>query len=108
MSALTLVTKETYEAEVVNESKLVIVDFFSPFCMPCKQMEPVLEEIADELAANVKIVKVDASAEPDLAAQFGIRGAPTFVALRGGEKLDMLIGAKPKEAMMEWIDSADL
>ncbi|WP_309398082.1 thioredoxin [Cerasicoccus maritimus] len=108
MSALTLVTKDTYAAEVEQESKLVVVDFFSPYCMPCKQMEPVLEEIASERVDDLKIVKVDASAEPDLAAKFGIRGAPTFVALRNGEKLDMLIGAKPKAAMLEWIDSADL
>ncbi|WP_309383148.1 thioredoxin [Cerasicoccus frondis] len=108
MSALTLVTKDTYEAEVVQETKLVVIDFFSPYCMPCKQMEPLLEEISTELADSVKIVKVDASAEPDLAAQFGIRGAPTFVALRNGEKVDMLIGAKPKQAMLDWIDSADL
>ncbi|GHC00490.1 thioredoxin [Cerasicoccus arenae] len=108
MSALTIVTKDTYATEVEQASQLVVIDFFSPWCMPCKAMEPVLDEIAAERADQVKIVKVDASAEPDLAAKFGIRGAPTFVALRNGEKVDMLIGAKPKQAMLDWIDSADL
>lgn len=108
MSAVTQVTKDTYATEVEQADKLVVIDFYSPWCRPCKAMEPVLDEIAAERAEDVKIVKIDASEEGELAQKFGIMGAPTFVALRKGEKVDMVSGLRSKEFMLDWIDNADL
>jgi len=107
MSTLTQVTKDTYESEVEQADKLVVIDFFSPWCRPCKAMEPVLDEIAGK-RDDVKIVKVDASEEGEIAQKFGVMGAPTFVALRNGEKIDMVSGMRSKEFMLDWINNAEL
>ncbi len=107
MSNLTQVTKDTYTVEVEQADKLVVIDFFSPWCRPCKAMEPVLDEIAAE-RDDIKLVKVDASEEGELAQKFGVMGAPTFVALRNGEKIDMVSGLRSKEFMLDWIDKAEL
>lgn len=107
MSALTVVTKDTYASEVEQADKLVVIDFFSPWCRPCKAMEPVLSEIAGE-RDDVKIVKIDASEEGELAQKFGVMSAPTFVAVRGGEKVDSVTGMKTKDFLLDWIDNADL
>lgn len=108
MSAVTQVNKDSYASEVEQAEKLVVIDFFSPWCRPCKAMEPVLDEIATERADDVKIVKIDASEEPELAQKFGVMGAPTFVAMRNGEKVDMVSGLRSKEFMLDWINNAEL
>lgn len=88
-------------AEVKNNKK-VVIDFFATWCGPCKMLAPVLEELSKEMS-DVEFYKVDVDESADIAKEYGIMSIPTLVLLENGEKKDMLVGFKPKEAIVEFI-----
>lgn len=88
-------------AEVKNNKK-VVIDFFATWCGPCKMLAPVLEELSEEMS-DVEFYKVDVDESADIAKEYGIMSIPTLVLLENGEKKDMLVGFKPKEAIVEFI-----
>ncbi|MBO9428674.1 thioredoxin [Sulfitobacter sp. R18_1] len=100
------VTKETYEAEVTNSSVPVIVDFWAPWCGPCKSVAPLLDELASEFAGRVKIVKVNADEEPELAASAGVRGLPTLLSVVKGDVKASRTGGASKSALKSWVEEA--
>ena len=100
------IDESNFDAEVKNSDVPVVVDFWAEWCGPCKAIGPSLEEISDEMAGKVKITKLNIDENPDLAAQFGVRSIPTLVIMKNGEVVDMQAGAKPKNQLVDWINSA--
>ncbi|CAN7551739.1 thioredoxin 1 [Neorhizobium galegae] len=100
------VDNSNFQAEVLDSAQPVIVDFWAEWCGPCKMIGPSLEEISNELAGKVKVVKLNIDENPELAAQFGVRSIPTLAMFKGGEVADIKVGAAPKTALSAWISSA--
>jgi thioredoxin 1 len=105
MGALANVTESTFQREVLESDGLVLVDFWAPWCGPCKLIGPVLEELAVEYAGTIKIAKVNVDENQNLAGQYGIRSIPSLLFLRGGKIVDTVVGAWPKQRLAEKIES---
>lgn len=104
MSKPFAVTDDTFEAEVIQSEKLVIVDFWATWCGPCKMVEPSLEEIASEYADRVKVARLDVDANNGTAGRYGIMSIPSLLFFKNGEEVDRVIGAVPKSALMSRLD----
>ena len=98
-------TDGNFEVEVLKSDKLVVVDFWAPWCGPCRLVGPILEEIADDNDGKLKVVKVNVDENPALAQRYGIRGIPTMMFFKGGEAVDMTVGAAMKDRIQEKVDS---
>jgi thioredoxin 1 len=90
------VTDETFDTEVLNAGKPVVVDFWAPWCGPCKAIEPALEELAGA-TDRVEFVKLDIDANPETASRFGVLSLPTVILFEGGEPRESIYGARPKK-----------
>ena len=104
--ATVTVDKSNFQSDVLDSDVPVVVDFWAEWCGPCKMIAPSLEEIAQEMAGKVKITKLNIDENPELAAQFGVRSIPTLMLFKDGEPASMQVGAKPKNALADWITSA--
>jgi|TARA_B110000908_G_C10173162_1_gene411937 thioredoxin 1 len=104
--ATVAVSDAQFEAEVTNSDIPVLVDFWAEWCGPCKQIGPSLEELSDELAGKVKIVKVNVDDNPNSPAQMGVRGIPALFIIKGGQVVANMAGAKPKAALKSWIEDS--
>lgn len=100
------VTDAQFDAEVRQADTPVLVDFWAEWCGPCKQIGPSLEELSDEYAGKVKIVKVNIDENPDAAAGLGVRGIPALFMFKNGEVVSNRMGAAPKAALKSWIDES--
>lgn len=91
---------KTSFSELINsQDKAVLVDFYADWCGPCKMMAPILQEVAKNLSDKIKVIKVDTDKNPDVSAQYGIRGIPTFILFKGGKILWRASGAMPKQQL---------
>ncbi len=93
-----------FNSDVLGSEVPVVVDFWAEWCGPCKAIGPSLEEISDEMDGKVKITKVNIDENPDIAAQYGVRSIPTLVLFKDGAPASMQVGAKPKNALVDWIN----
>ena len=96
-------TKANFEAEVLKSDKPVMVDFWAPWCGPCRMLAPVLAEIAEEKGNAIKVGKVNVDEEPELAAQHGITGIPAILLFRDGKVVASSVGFKPKTELEAFI-----
>ncbi len=103
--ATVAVTDATFDAEVRQSDIPVVVDFWAEWCGPCKMIGPALEELSEEMAGKVKIVKVNVDDNPNSPAQMGVRGIPALFLFKGGEVVANKAGAAPKAALADWIKS---
>jgi len=99
------VSNDNFESEVVNSEKPVLVDFWAEWCGPCKQIAPVVEEIAGEHSDKLKVCKMDVDANRETAVQFGIRSIPTLLIFKNGEVTGSQIGAVSKQQLLEFIQA---
>jgi thioredoxin 1 len=94
-------TDENFEEEVLKSDTPVVVDFWAPWCGPCRVLGPVIEELADDFKGQVKVGKLNVDDSPRTAQQFAIRSIPTVLFLNDGEVVDSVVGALPKPALAE-------
>jgi len=97
------ISASEFTAEVVQSTVPVVVDFFTPFCGPCKHIAPILEEIAEEKSKAIKFVKIDASLYSSLSASLKIQAVPTVFLFRGGKPVAQFTGFRPKKDLEKWI-----
>lgn len=96
MSLLTTTTTADFERDVLQQDILVLVDFYADWCGPCKAVAPVLDDLAREYEGEVKIVKVDTDANPELAKRYGVAGIPAFVVIKKGEVVQQFAGGRTR------------
>ncbi len=101
--ATVAVTDATFDAEVRKSDIPVVVDFWAEWCGPCKMIGPALEEISNEMAGQIKIVKVNVDENPNSPAQMGVRGIPALFIFKDGEVVANQAGAAPKAKLQDWI-----
>jgi thioredoxin 1 len=99
----TSVNSETFTSEVLEQTKLVLVDFWAEWCGPCKQIAPTLEELAEKYSENLSVCKVDVDSNRELALQYNVRSIPSLMIFRNGEMVDSLIGAVSLEELEDLV-----
>lgn len=102
--AVSQVTRENFDNEVLQSDKPVFIDFWASWCGPCQMMAPVVEELSEEIA-DVKFAKVNVDEQPELARQFQVMSIPTMVLLKEGKIVDTTIGAQPREDIVKFLHS---
>ena len=101
MSAINI-SKNNFQSEVMNSDKPVLLDFWAPWCGPCRMVVPIVEEIARE-RSDIKVGKVNVDEQPELASQFGVMSIPTLVVMKDGKVLQKVAGARPKKAILSML-----
>ncbi|HXD89900.1 MAG TPA: thioredoxin [Candidatus Binataceae bacterium] len=100
------VTDASFDQEVMKSTTPVLVDFWAPWCGPCKAIAPILDQLAGEYAGRLKVVKLNVDDNPQVPSRFGVRGIPNLLIVRGGEVKDQIIGAVPKSQLVKAVDTA--
>lgn len=103
MSKVVAVTDASFDADVVKSDKPVLVDFWAEWCGPCKQLSPILDEVAAELGDAVTIAKVNIDDSPETPTKLGVRGIPTLMVFKNGEMVDAKVGGMPKGELTAWV-----
>lgn len=98
------VTDATFEAEVLTAESVVVVDFWAPWCGPCRKLGPVLDEVADELQGKVKIVKINTDENLKTAKEYSIIGLPSLLVFKSGQPVERLVGLMPKSSILSNVE----
>ena len=102
------VTDESFESDVLKAGKPVLVDFWAEWCGPCKQIAPALDQIAEELADQVTVAKLNIEESPNTPTRYGVRGIPTMMLFKDGQMTSMKVGAMPKAKLLEWLGENEI
>ena len=99
---MSTLTKENIQSEVINSRQTVLLDFWAPWCGPCRMLTPMLDQVAREVP-DIKVMKVNIDQEPELAQAFGIMSIPTLVVVKGGRETRRAVGMQPKAEILEMV-----
>lgn len=105
MSVIAL-TKHNFNQEVLDSAQTVLVDFWAPWCGPCRMVSPIVDEIAEDASPSLKVAKVNIDDEPELAQQFGVMSIPTLLVFQNGKVSASSVGARPKSFILDLIENA--
>ena len=104
MSSSTPVTDASFKDDVLESDVPVLVDFWAPWCGPCRMVAPVVDEIAEQYDGQIKVVKLNTDENPQVASKYGIRSIPTLMIFKGGQRVDMVVGAVPKTTLANTLE----
>ena len=100
------IKEKEFESEVINSDKPVLIDFWAQWCGPCKEIAPILEEIADEMQDTIKVVKINIDENPNIPNKYGIQSIPTMIIFKKGQPISTKIGAAIKSEVKTWIETS--
>ncbi len=100
MSEMQYVTEADFQSEVLNSSEPVLVDFTATWCQPCKMLDPIVKQLAQDWQGKVKVVKLDADQNPNIMVQYGVMGIPTLMLFKSGEIKDRITGYQTKDKLV--------
>ncbi len=100
------VTDSNFEQEVLKSSTPVLIDFWAPWCGPCKAIAPLVDELANDYAGRLKVVKMNVDDNQDVPARYGIRGIPNLIIIKGGQVKEQIVGAVPRGHLIKAVDHA--
>jgi len=104
MAKITDVTDATFQSEVLDSKTPVLVDFWAEWCGPCRQIAPIVKELADDYGDRLKVVKVNIDESPQTPGAFGIRSIPTILTFKDGKVVNQLVGSRPKSDFVKLVD----
>src|SRR5258705_10188784 len=98
------VSDKSFEKDVLQSDKPVLVDFWATWCAPCRMLEPTVDAVAEEFAATARVVKVNVDDNPSISQQYGIKGIPTLILFKGGKEEERVVGATSKDSISRMIE----
>lgn len=96
-----VITKENFENEVLNSGKTVLLDFWAPWCGPCRMLSPIVDEIAEQGLEGVSVGKINVDEQQELASQFGVMSIPTLIVFKNGKAVNKSVGVRPKQQILD-------
>ena len=100
------ISDSEFQEEVLNSKELVLIDFWAPWCGPCRMLTPIIDQLSEELKGTVKIVKMNIDSNPESSSRLGVRSIPTLILFKDGKQVDLKTGVHQKNSLTEWINSS--